>query len=211
MFARLRHLLLLPLAVLVLGEEKDELRTVEGVINIPKYFDNVKDGRQNLRVVLSNPLDTKLVFANSNGEFEISGVVENATYILEVFHPALFFDSVTIEVGKKGVTPYLTDYLYGKGPKLRYPLVLAPSSIKNYFEEREDFNILSLFKSPMVMMMLFMFGMVYMMPKDLQQGGGAGMKELREELRDDNSMSGKLLKKMVGEAPPPRSKKSDDQ
>ena len=46
--------------------------------------------------------------------------------------------------------------MYRKRAKLKYPLALAPSVLMAYFAPREEFNILSVLKSPMVLMMLFM-------------------------------------------------------
>ena len=83
--------------------------------------------------------------------------------MLELTHPSLHFDPVTIETFFGGesqnsvkITPFLTDHMYRKGAKLKYPLALAPSVLMAYFQPREEFNILSVLKSPMVLMMLFM-------------------------------------------------------
>lgn len=80
------------------------------------------------KLVLSNNVDTRVVFPNSRGHFEIPDVMTGDTYSLDLFHPVLWFDPVLVEVGRKAdgieddakVTPYLSDVLYGRGAKLRY-------------------------------------------------------------------------------------------
>merc|ERR1739848_95277 len=71
----------------------------------------------------------------------------------------------TIKSGVLKVNSYLADLEHGKGSKLKYPLGLAPSDMYAYLEQREDFNILSVFKSPMSLMFLFSMGMMFLMPK----------------------------------------------
>merc|ERR1719395_281036 len=54
---------------------------------------------------------------------------------------------------------------HGRGSKLKYPLGLAPSEIYAYLEKREEFSIMSIFKSPMTLLSLFSFGAMFLLPK----------------------------------------------
>merc|ERR1712060_152683 len=63
------------------------------------------------------------------------------------------------------MTAYLSDLEHGRGAKLKYPLGLAPSGMSSYLEKREEFNILSVFKSPMALISLFSFGAMFLLPK----------------------------------------------
>merc|ERR1712039_112059 len=67
--------------------------------------------------------------------------------------------------GTVKMTAYLSDFEHGKGNKLKYPLGLAPSGAFSYLEKREEFNVLSVFKSPMALISLFSFGMMLLLPK----------------------------------------------
>ncbi|CAD7961562.1 unnamed protein product [Amoebophrya sp. A120] len=164
--------------------------SIQGVIKIPPHFRLTKDALSSTKLILSNNVDTRIVHPTAKGEFEITDVLTGEpNYSLDIVHPILWFDPVLIDVGHVSdaesdsmpkITPYLSDALYGKGKKLKYPLELAPSNVKMYFEEREDFNILSLFKSPMVLMMAFMFGFVYLMPKLMPQMDEQDVKAVRE-------------------------------
>merc|ERR1712039_1007437 len=60
---------------------------------------------------------------------------------------------------------YIASFEYGRGDKLKYPLMLQPSGSSSYLEKREDFDILSVFKSPMTLMMLFSCGAMFLLPK----------------------------------------------
>jgi len=106
--------------------------TIEGLINLPPQLaENPKHDVNKVKLFLTNHIDTKVVAPMKGGTFEFFDVEAGGTYVLEIQHPSLHFDSVTVDVGSGGgvkssseVTPYLTDYLYGKGAKLKY-LVLV--------------------------------------------------------------------------------------
>merc|ERR1712228_729555 len=72
-------------------------------------------------------------------------------------------------MGSKGaamkMTANLADLEHGRGAKLKYPLGLAPSGLFGYLEKREEFNILSVFKSPMALISLFSCGAMFLLPK----------------------------------------------
>lgn len=59
----------------------------------------------------------------------------------------------------------MADFEHGKGAKLKYPLGLAPSGTFNYLEQREEFNVLSVFKSPMAIIGLVSMGAMFFLPK----------------------------------------------
>merc|ERR1712232_1110148 len=70
-----------------------------------------------------------------------------------------------VKGGPMKMVPYLADLEHGRGAKLKYPLGLAPSGTYSYLEKREEFNILSIFKSPMALISLFSFGAMFLLPK----------------------------------------------
>merc|ERR1712187_480087 len=63
------------------------------------------------------------------------------------------------------MTAHMADLEQGRGAKLKYPLGLAPSGTFQYLEKREEFNILSVFKSPMALISLFSVGAMFLLPK----------------------------------------------
>merc|ERR1719310_613306 len=80
----------------------------------------------------------------------------------------------------------------GKKEKLKYPLELKPSAMNVYLEKREEFDVLSIFKSPMTLLSLFSFGAMFLLPK-LQPMIEEQQKELRaqqEQSKRVNSAGG---------------------
>merc|ERR1712137_1047519 len=57
--------------------------------------------------------------------------------------------------GQETTSAYLADMEHGRGAKLKYPLGLAPSEAYTYLEKRDEFNIMSILKSPMTLLALF--------------------------------------------------------
>lgn len=47
---------------------------------------------------------------------------------------------------------------------LPYPITLSPLARLDYYTKQEAFNVVGMFKSPMMLMMLFAGGMVFAMP-----------------------------------------------
>lgn len=197
-----------PVGLLAVSAESAgmDMSSIRGTIHIPRHLQVTPNILANTRLVLTNHIETRVTFSNSKGQFAFHGVYVGSTYLLELQHPVLHFDTITVDTSIKAgtadeikVTPYLTDFVYGKGSKLKYPLVLAPSGARMYFEEREEFDMFSLLKSPMVLMMGLMMGLVYVMPKLSPDADEPQVKELKKGLQGDNSLSGKMLKKMVGD------------
>mmetsp|Transcript_81277 Transcript_81277/g.211849 ORF Transcript_81277/g.211849 Transcript_81277/m.211849 type:complete len:207 (-) Transcript_81277:187-807(-) len=104
----------------------------------------------------------------SDGYFVINNV-NPGPHLLQVVPPRLIFDPVRIEAedakGTIKMSAYMADMEHGRGAKLKYPLGLAPSGMFQYLEKREEFNIMTVFKSPMALIMLFSTGMMFLMPK----------------------------------------------
>eukprot|EP00434_Breviolum_minutum_P032232 symbB.v1.2.028506.t1/scaffold3027.1/size65053/4 len=120
------------------------------------------------RVAIERQVLLTLVFTNLL-LFALNGV-SVGPHLLQVVHPLLSFDPVRIEaVDTSGSVEiqgaYMADFEHGKGAKLKYPLGLAPSGTFNYLEQREEFNVLSVFKSPMAIIGLVSMGAMFFLPK----------------------------------------------
>jgi hypothetical protein len=70
--------------------------------------------------------------------------------------------------------------------KVAYPLSIAPLQTLSYFQAREGFNLMSLLKQPMALMMLFTVAMVVIMPRMMNNMDD---KEKEEMLKMQSSMS----------------------
>lgn len=135
--------------------------------------------------------------------------IGEGSYLLQVAHPTLAFDPVQVDVvtdknSKTKITAHLVDAQNRKGPKLKYPLGLAPSDVSTYFETRETFSAFSLLANPMVLLMLFSGVLMVVMPKmqpeltpeeqsAIKQDDGVAASFLRSSCEDkleDKSASG---------------------
>mmetsp|Transcript_28204 Transcript_28204/g.67739 ORF Transcript_28204/g.67739 Transcript_28204/m.67739 type:complete len:189 (-) Transcript_28204:191-757(-) len=157
---------LLCLAAAVAGAATTRL---QGQISIPSggKFSG-KSYMSSTRLILDGGVHEAL--PSADGSFEIDGVSEGA-HSLQVAHPELKFEPVFVETtsrrdGTLQVNAFQQDIQHGKQAKLKYPLSLSPTDTVSYFEAREEFNILSvLYKNPMMLMMVFMGGMMFLLPK----------------------------------------------
>uniref|UniRef100_A0A7S4UBF5 ER membrane protein complex subunit 7 beta-sandwich domain-containing protein n=1 Tax=Alexandrium monilatum TaxID=311494 RepID=A0A7S4UBF5_9DINO len=162
----LRAFLCCLLAAAARAEEK--VGQIRGRVSIPQKFAHdlpPGQGIASMRVILDGGMQSALPTAD--GYFLI-GNVAAGPHLLQVVHPKLLFDPVRVEA-QEGTTmkmsAYLADFEHGRGAKLKYPLGLAPSGAYSYLEKREEFNILSVFKSPMALISLFSFGAMLLLPK----------------------------------------------
>ena len=67
-------------------------------------------------------------------------------------------------------SPKSIEYIYPGSPKqpISHPLELTAHASYQYYEPRQGFSIFALFKNPMLLMMLVMGGMMFMMPKMME-------------------------------------------
>ncbi|CAE7040131.1 EMC7 [Symbiodinium sp. CCMP2456] len=167
---------------------------IKGRISIPHKYQEVISaasgaGLAAARVILDGGLLSTL--PASDGHFALNGVAVGP-HILQVVHPLLSFDPVTAE-GSAGLkmSAYIADMEHGKGVKLKYPLGLAPSGAFSYLEKREEFNVLSVFKSPYALFGLVSMGAMLFLPK-LQS-----MVEEEKERQQQELQQGTTEKKKV--------------
>ncbi|CAJ1351971.1 unnamed protein product [Effrenium voratum] len=148
-----------------------QLGQIKGRVSIPhKYQDVVSapgTGLAAVRVILDGGVRSTL--PASDGHFALNGVAPGP-HLLQVVHPLLSFDPVRVEATDSGsaglkMSAYIADLEHGKGVKLKYPLGLAPMGTFTYLEKREEFNVLSVFKSPMAIIGLVSCGAMFFLPK----------------------------------------------
>jgi hypothetical protein len=97
---------------------------------------------------------------------------------------------------------------------MEYPLVLNAWATYDYFEVKRGFSILSIFKNPMILMMVASVGLMYWMPKlmeGMEPEERERMKKQMEMQKDPSKMLGQLFGGGGGgaeeeEEPSPRSR-----
>jgi ER membrane protein complex subunit 7 len=155
-----------------------ELFTIFGKVNI--RHDELD--LENTRILID---DGQYVgFLRSDGTFSISGLPSNS-YVLEISSSRNVYEPVRVDINSKGkvrsrrlnlIQP--TDVTI-----LRYPLHFESKGYPSYFFKREQFRVLDVLLSPMVLMMIVPLLLVLVLPKIVNQDP-----ELQRELQQTTNM-----------------------
>ncbi|CAL9234006.1 unnamed protein product [Arabidopsis halleri] len=132
----------------------------------------------NVKVILNG--GQKITFLRPDGYFTFHKVPAG-THLIEVSAMGYFFSPVRIDVSARHrgkVQATLTETR-----RSLTELVLEPLREEQYYEIREPFNILSIVKSPMGLMVGFMVVVVFLMPKLMENIDPEEMKQAQEEMR----------------------------
>ncbi|KAH7883752.1 hypothetical protein F5I97DRAFT_1938425 [Phlebopus sp. FC_14] len=139
-----------------------------------------------------------------SGNFSIPDVGAG-TYILSVLSHDYAFEQMRVDVSNSSPTPEIKSYIVGTplmSPSvvLSYPVVFTPRHKNNYFQPRESFNLLGMFRNPMMMIMVLtgvlVVGMPYIMknldPQTLEelQGQQAKVASLQNSVPNGSLTSG---------------------
>ncbi|KZT74696.1 hypothetical protein DAEQUDRAFT_760722 [Daedalea quercina L-15889] len=104
-----------------------------------------------------------------NGSFEIPDV-SPGVYILSVVSHDYHFDKLRVDVFETESLPEVRPYIPGtplsppSPVTLPYPILLTARAKNDYFAPPQSFNLMGMFQSPMMLMMLVMGGMMLAMP-----------------------------------------------
>ncbi|KAI0361711.1 hypothetical protein OH77DRAFT_1417979 [Trametes cingulata] len=120
-----------------------------------------------------------------DGSFIIPDV-PTGTYVLSVLAHDHQFDQMRIDVFESDTLPEVRPYFPGTPlspvapATLPYPLVLSARGRNDYFVPRESFNVLVMFKNPMMLMMLGAGALVLLMPTMMKNMDPEVMEEFKE-------------------------------
>ncbi|KAK7694566.1 hypothetical protein QCA50_001752 [Cerrena zonata] len=104
-----------------------------------------------------------------SGQFVIPEV-PSGTYILSVMTHDYAFERLRIDVSDTDTLPEVRPYIPGtplspaSPVTLPYPITLHPRGKYDFYAPQESFNIIAMFKSPMMLLMLFTGVMMLAMP-----------------------------------------------
>ncbi|GJE86046.1 hypothetical protein PsYK624_021260 [Phanerochaete sordida] len=119
------------------------------------------------KVVLDNGLRKGSI--TQDGTFTIPDVPPGI-YILSVIAHDHVFEKLRVDVLETDTLPEVHPYVPGTplssstAVSLPYPIQMSAVHRLNFYTEREGFNLVGMFKNPMMMMMLFGGGLVFAMP-----------------------------------------------
>lgn len=157
---------------------QNELFTIVGKVNI--RVDELD--LENTRILID---DGQYVgFLRADGTFTIPGLASNS-YVLEISSSRNYYEPVRIDINSKGkIRSRRLNLLEPSDVTiLRYPLNFESKGYPNYFFKREQFRIMDLLMSPMVLMMVLPLLLVLVLPKLVNQDP-----EFQRELQQTTNM-----------------------
>ena len=142
-----------------------------------------------------------------DGSFALDNVPPGI-YTLQVLSTRYHFGKYKVEVNDGRIRAVFYPYVGAERVSAKHPLRIEPQSGRGYFEARPVVGIGYFLKNPMMLMMLFSVGMMYLMPK-MMPTDPEELKKLQEEQADMmKKAGGGGLASMFGL---PTSKDDDDE
>ncbi|RPD82632.1 hypothetical protein L226DRAFT_528776 [Lentinus tigrinus ALCF2SS1-7] len=132
-----------------------------------------------------------------DGTFTIPDVPAG-TYVLSVLAHDHVFEQVRVDVLETETLPEVRPYFPGtplsppSTVTIPYPIVLSARAKYDYFVPRESFNVLAMFKNPMMMMMLGAGVLVLLMPTMMKNMDPEVMEEFKERQAKMSGMQSAL-------------------
>jgi len=157
---------------------QNELFTIYGKVNIRQDELDI----ENTRILVDD--GQYVAFLRSDGTFTIPGLPSN-TYVVEVISPRNVYEPVRVDINSKGKvrTRRLNLIQPSDVTMLRYPLNFESKGYPNYFYKREQFRVMDILMSPMVLMMVVPLLLVVVLPKLVNQDP-----ELQRELQQTTNI-----------------------
>ncbi|XP_022208146.2 ER membrane protein complex subunit 7 homolog [Drosophila obscura] len=105
-------------------------------------------------------------FVRIDGRFRISGV-PYGSYVVEVYHPDIYFRPVRVEINAKGKyrARAVSYVMPGAISQIAYPLRLPPVKRRKFFTEREQWRFVDFVLNPMILIMLAPVLMLMIVPR----------------------------------------------
>jgi hypothetical protein len=149
----------------------------------------------------------QLTYSRLDGTFAFYNVPPGV-HLVDVHSHTLMFSQIKIQLLEDSMAaPKCIEYAYPGANKqpISHPLVLTAHARYEYFETRPGFSVFSLLRNPMLLMMLFSVGLMYVMPKlmeNLEPEEQERMRASMEMQKDPTKMLSQLFG--MGEENPPK-------
>ncbi|KAK9365590.1 hypothetical protein V1509DRAFT_632793 [Lipomyces kononenkoae] len=123
-------------------------------------------------------------YVRADGQSFVFLNVSEGAYALSIKSAEHIFPTLRVDVAETDVEVFVShpgnEWSF-KGPRQPYPIELRPFGPAVYYQYREGFNILKLFKNPMLMISLLTLGMVFVLPKIMDSLDPEQLKEIQQE------------------------------
>ncbi|KAH8396977.1 hypothetical protein KR215_007086 [Drosophila sulfurigaster] len=150
-------------------------------------------------------------FVREDGQFIISGV-PSGSYVLDVYHPDIFYEPVRVEINPKGkFRARKVNYIQpAQVVQVPYPLRMKPLMRFKYFQTREQWKITDFLFSPMVLMMALPLLLMLVLPKminDPETKKEIENMQFSKMTNDMPEISEMITSLLSGKQPEPKEKK----
>jgi hypothetical protein len=150
------------------------------------------------RITLNN--DEFTTYSRADGSFSIYNVKPGVNQV-DIHSTTHHFGQIKIQLLPESMNqPKCLEYAYPGAAKVMtpYPLVLTAHATYQYFEKRAGFSMFSMLKNPMVLMMLFSGGLMFLMPKMMEGLDPEEKAKMRKQMESQQDPT-KMLSQMWGE------------
>jgi hypothetical protein len=169
--------------------------TLEGRLEFP---DKTPFNITNTRISLNN--EEYHTYSRMDGSFVIYDVPPGI-HQLDIHSTNYHFAQVKIQLLEDSMEqPKCLEYAYPGSTKqvTKYPLVLYPYATYQYFEAKKGFNLFSMLKNPMVLMMLFSVVLMVAMPRMMEGLDPEEKAKMREQMQAQQDPT-KMMSEMWGQ------------
>lgn len=181
------------------------------------YFLSATEIKGTLRLPNDESLNTTLVTLNSyeystytkpDGTFTFYNV-KPGVHLLDVHSPQYMFSHVKIQVTapdekkedeESSAEVRCVQYAFVGGPKqaIPHPLIMTAHASYQYFEQKSGFSFKILLKNPMLLMMLFSAGLMFVMPKMMENLDDDQKEQMQRQMEMQSDPS-KMLSQLWGD------------
>ena len=160
--------------------------------SIPTGLD-LKELFQNTQVTVGS----RYGFLRSDGSFVVSNL-PSGSFILEVNCPKFEFPLVRIDINPKNdhIRARRLDLVkpnhVSQDSSLVYPLILTPERTKDYFEQKQPWNLSSILMNPMVLMLVLPASLMLILPKLMGSMDPNAQKDMEDSMQKLQSGKDKM-------------------
>lgn len=137
--------------------------TIEGTLRLPDEMPV-----NSTKIALNN--GEKITYSRLDGSFAFYNVPPGI-HLLDVHSHQLHFSQVKVQLLPDAMdSPKCIEYAYPGAPKnvIQHPIHLKAHAKYEYFQPKKGFSPTMLLKNPMMLMMLVSIGMMFLMPKMME-------------------------------------------
>ena len=153
----------------------------------------------------------QMTYSHLDGSFAFYNVPPGV-HLVDVHSHTYMFSQIKIQLLEDSMdAPKCIEYAYpGASKAIPHPLVLTAHAKYQYFEACPGFSIFLLLKNPMLLMMLFSAGLMYVMPKMMENLEPEEQERMRKQMKLQKDPT-KMMASLFGigeEEPPPKTRRN---